>query len=52
VESGARNVDHIINGTLLPDVSRQVLARMAEGNPIQKVHTTVDGSGNFVYQIT
>jgi len=28
VETGARNVDHIINGSLLPDVSRQILAQM------------------------
>jgi type VI secretion system protein VasG len=52
VESGARNVDHILTGTLLPEVSREVLARMAEGQPVQRVHVGVDGEGRFVYQMT
>jgi type VI secretion system protein VasG len=51
VESGARNVDHIITGTLLPEISREFLARMAEGRPIQTVHVGVDAQGNFQYQI-
>ncbi|MBW8834735.1 MAG: type VI secretion system ATPase TssH, partial [Burkholderia sp.] len=29
VDSGARNVDHILNGTLLPEVAQQVLERIA-----------------------
>lgn len=51
VESGARNVDHILTGTLLPEISREFLARMAEGQPVARVHITVDGSGKFVYDI-
>ena len=31
VESGARNVDHILTRTLLPEISREFLARMAAG---------------------
>src|SRR6202035_4524827 len=34
VESGARNVDHILTGTLLPEISREFLARMAEGRRV------------------
>jgi type VI secretion system protein VasG len=52
VESGARNVDHIITGTLLPEISREILSRMAEGSPIHKVHIGVDGKGGFVYEIS
>ena len=52
VESGARNVDHILTGTLLPDLAREVLSRMAEGQPISAVHVGVDGSGQFTYQLT
>ena len=37
VESGARNVDHIITGTVLPEISTQVLGRIAEGHPVKKV---------------
>jgi type VI secretion system protein VasG len=51
VESGARNVDHILTGTLLPEISKEVLARMAEGRSIGKVHVSVDGSGGFKYQV-
>jgi len=31
VESGARNVDHILRRSLLPEISRAMLERMAEG---------------------
>ena len=31
VESGARNVDNILSNTLLPEISRELLGRMAEG---------------------
>jgi type VI secretion system protein VasG len=51
VESGARNADQIISGTLLPEVSIEILTRMAEGKSIEKVHITVDGEGKFAYQI-
>ncbi len=51
VESGARNVDHILTGTLLPEMSREVLARMAEGRAISRVHVGVGDKGEFVYQI-
>jgi len=52
VESGARNVDHILTRTLLPEVSREFLARMAEGQAISRVHVSVDSTGNFSYEIT
>jgi type VI secretion system protein VasG len=51
VESGARNVDHILTRTLLPEIAREFLARMAEGKPIAKVHVSVDGEGGFQYAI-
>src|SRR5205085_1170156 len=41
VESGARNVDHILTGTLLPEISQQFLAYMAEGKTIERVHVGV-----------
>jgi type VI secretion system protein VasG len=51
VESGARNVDHILTRTLLPEVSAQFLARMSEGEAISSVEVSVDGAGNFLYTI-
>ena len=35
VESGARNVDHILTGSMLPALSGEVLQRMAEGLPVR-----------------
>jgi type VI secretion system protein VasG len=51
VESGARNIDHIITRTLLPELSSEFLSRMAEGSSIASVHIGVDGAGNFAYEI-
>jgi type VI secretion system protein VasG len=51
VESGARNVDHILTRTLLPEMSREFLARMAAGEVIAKVQVAVGGDGEFRYEI-
>jgi type VI secretion system protein VasG len=49
VDSGARNVDHIITGTLLPEMSRELLGRMAEGQTAAQLRVTVEGDGRFGY---
>ncbi|MGD0225787.1 MAG: type VI secretion system ATPase TssH [Terriglobia bacterium] len=49
VESGARNVDNILTNTLLPDISRQLLGRMAEGEKVASVHVGIGADGAFVY---
>jgi type VI secretion system protein VasG len=51
VESGARNIDHILTGTLLPEVSSEILARMANGSLLSGVHVTV-GGGELRYEVT
>ena len=51
VESGARNVDHILTGTVLPEISREFLARMAEGQAISRVRISVNADGQFAYEI-
>ncbi len=50
VDSGARNIDHILTNTLLPEMSREILTRMAKGEQIKTVTVTVDGEG-FKYDI-
>jgi type VI secretion system protein VasG len=50
VESGARNVDNILTNTLLPEISRQILGRMAEGEPLTSIRVSVGADGQFVYQ--
>lgn len=49
VESGARNVDNILTNTLLPDISRYVLTRMAERQKLESIRVGVGPDGNFVY---
>jgi type VI secretion system protein VasG len=49
VESGARNVDNILTNTLLPEISRQILGRMAEGEPMERIQVSVGSDGGFVY---
>jgi len=51
VDSGARNVDNILNGTLLPEVAESVLAKMAEGTAISKIKVSADKKGQFKYTI-
>ena len=49
VDSGARNVDHIITGTLLPEISRELLGRMASGDTATRLRVTVGNDGRFGY---
>ena len=51
VESGARNVDHILTRTLLPEMSQEILSRMARGESLRTVHVTVNEQGAFQYAI-
>jgi type VI secretion system protein VasG len=51
VESGARNIDHILNGTLLPEMASEFLAHMAEGKAIRGVSVSIAGDGDFVYAL-
>lgn len=49
VESGARNVDNILTNTLLPEVSKQILGRIAEGQKPEAIHIRVGEDGSFLY---
>ena len=51
VDSGARNVDHILSGTLLPEVAESVLAQMAEGKAIARIKVSAAKNGDFKYTI-
>lgn len=52
VDTGARAVDHILNGSLLPEVADSVLARMAEGRPIQKIKVSAGKDGQFKFKVS
>jgi type VI secretion system protein VasG len=49
VESGARNADHILTNTLLPTMSRELLARMVKGEQVKEIKAILDGAAiNFL----
>ncbi|MFP4032743.1 MAG: type VI secretion system ATPase TssH [Desulfococcaceae bacterium] len=50
VDSGARNIDHILTNTLLPEMSQEILTRMAKGEGIREVKVSV-GEEGFVFDI-
>jgi type VI secretion system protein VasG len=52
VESGARNVDHILTRSLLPEMSQEFLTRMAAGESISRVHVSINEEGAFQYAIS
>lgn len=52
VDTGARNVDHILNGTLLPQIAEQVLGRMTQGEAIARIRVTAGKNGDFRYRLT
>jgi type VI secretion system protein VasG len=49
VESGARNVDNVLTNSMLPDISRLLLTRMAEGVKMVSLTVTVGAEGSFNY---
>jgi type VI secretion system protein VasG len=49
--SGARNIEKILSQTLLPELSAEVLARLAEGRPISRVQVGMNPAGSFCYSI-
>ena len=43
VESGARNVDNILSNTMLPELSREILSRLAEARVVERVQVSAAG---------
>ncbi|HSU57339.1 MAG TPA: type VI secretion system ATPase TssH, partial [Candidatus Dormibacteraeota bacterium] len=48
LERGARMVDAMITNTMLPEIGREFLTRLAAGNEIKRVHVTAK-DGNFAF---
>ncbi len=49
-DTGARNVDNILTQTLLPELSGELLTRMAEGVNCTGIHIYMDTSGCIAFQ--
>lgn len=50
-DTGARNIETILNRTLLPELASECLEKMANEEVISQVHIGVDEEGNFSYRI-
>jgi type VI secretion system protein VasG len=52
VDTGARNIDHILRASLLPQLSVAILEKMAEGLLPKKVQIGVDAASNFTIEFS
>lgn len=52
VETGARNIEYIINGNVLPRMSKEILIHMTEGGMPSAVHLGVDDEGSFTMEFS
>jgi type VI secretion system protein VasG len=52
VDTGARNIDHILRASLLPQLSVAILEKMAEGLLPKRVQIGVDAENNFVIEFS
>jgi len=50
VETGARNIDHIMSGTLLPRISTEILQKMTEGELPNELRLGLSDDGEFTFQ--
>ena len=47
VETGARNIDYIMTGSIMPRMSQEILTRMGEGEMPAEVHLGLAEDGSF-----
>jgi len=52
VDTGARNVDHILTRTVLPELSAEFLTCLSEGKAIRGVRLSGADDGSFRYDVT
>jgi type VI secretion system protein VasG len=52
VETGARNIEYIINGNVLPQMSQQILGAMTTGEMPNKVALDVNEAGEFTMEFS
>ena len=50
-ETGARNIDHIIQAEVLPGVSTEILERMARDQPIRTIRLDLDADDQIVHDV-
>ncbi len=52
VETGARNIDHIVNRTLLPEIATEILTRMGEEAQPVALRVDIGPDGGFTYHFS
>ncbi|CAG9252806.1 AAA+ ATPase ClpV1 [Paraburkholderia unamae] len=52
VDSGARNVDHILAQAVLPELAQRVLERISLAEPFGGVHLALDAAGGMTFRFT
>ena len=52
VDSGARNVDHILTQIVLPELAREVLERISVAEPFDAVHLAFTATGGLAFSFT
>lgn len=52
VDSGARNVDHILTHIVLPELAREVLERISVAEPFEAVHLAFKPTGGLAFSFT
>lgn len=52
VETGARNIDHIVNRTLLPRIASEVLMQMSQATLLDTLEVGIDDRGDFTFQFS
>ncbi len=50
VDTGARNIDFIIDRTILPDISSALLGQLADGTVPERLTLELDEAGEFTYR--
>ncbi len=50
VETGARNIEYILSGNILPRLAQEILGHMSEGGMPATVNLDVDEAGSFTFQ--
>ncbi len=49
-ETGARNIDYILQGDVLPAVSTEILERMARDEPIRSIRLDLDADDRLIHE--
>ena len=52
VETGARNIDYILNGKVFPKISREILTRLSTGEMPAGIYLDLDENGEFAIQFS